>query len=153
MRDSVKVLLCFGLVIAGLLVVPQIAYGQCMVTSTNVGTTGGFPYVVKTLSLSTFCQATSSFNATCTPGGGGASNLFLSATASGPNPSCQWNCGCGTVRIDGTDGLPVELLEFEVDGGETLDKEPGATENKDAKLSQVERRARLPKAITSPKER
>ncbi len=37
-------------------------------------------------------------------------------TGMGPG-YCQMNCDCGTFRIDDTQGLPVELLDFEVDAG------------------------------------
>ncbi len=45
---------------------------------------------------------------------------------------CQWSCYGGTqsCRIELSDGLPVELLEFSIDGGEadaTQDEEENAT--------------------------
>ena len=33
------------------------------------------------------------------------------------SPFCVWNCGvCGTIQTTSADGLPVELLEFEIEG-------------------------------------
>jgi len=38
----------------------------------------------------------------------------VAMTSIGP-ASCKWVCTCGgTITIDGSDGLPVELMEFEV---------------------------------------
>lgn len=51
----------------------------------------------------------------------GAQNLFTTGTAA---PYCQWSCPCGTVRIDGSDGLPVELLEFSVASDENAAGRP-----------------------------
>lgn len=31
---------------------------------------------------------------------------------------CQITCECGTLRIDEGDGLPVELIEFDVESGD-----------------------------------
>ncbi len=48
-----------------------------------------------------------------------------------PTAYCQVSCDCGALRIDETDGLPVELMGFSVDGeadgleeGEDREKEP-----------------------------
>ncbi len=38
------------------------------------------------------------------------------ATSNAVDPYCEWNCtGCGIVRIDKNDGLPVELIHFGID--------------------------------------
>ena len=39
----------------------------------------------------------------------------MTATTMTMNVSCVWDCDCGTVTIDNSDGLPVELMEFAVD--------------------------------------
>ena len=33
----------------------------------------------------------------------------------GPSPFCSWVCNCGTITVDGSDGLPVELMDFSIE--------------------------------------
>ncbi len=87
-------------------------YGNCSVTSSSNVTTlnGCFPGLTMI----------------DTGGPGGVAFHFRArrATTAPRTAHCQWNCtGCGTVRIDQTNGLPVELLEFSV--GESEQGENG----------------------------
>ena len=100
------------------------ASAQCSVTYTYQGmyTMGGMDvnFIQKYLSTSESCSLTMSASVIdCNPDPS-ASGVTLSATAyAGATMAlCAWNCGCGTVQIDGpNDGLPIELLEFQVDEG------------------------------------
>ena len=45
----------------------------------------------------------------------GQRRLFVHRSFGAPTMAhCQVTCDCGTLRIDETDGLPVELIEFDV---------------------------------------
>ncbi len=47
----------------------------------------------------------------------GQRRLHVSRPLTGPTMAyCQISCDCGVLRIDETDGLPVELMNFSVDG-------------------------------------
>jgi len=36
------------------------------------------------------------------------------------SPSCQWTCGgCGTISTGPSDGLPVELMAFDIEDGDS----------------------------------
>jgi hypothetical protein len=120
------------------------ASGQCLVHGTVTGEFLPMTTVVdKTLAFfpSTVggyaCQTTMSTNVfNCQVGNqaAGADNCPATATmdcfrlravalpASANPRSCQWNCACGTVRTDNSDGLPVELMDF------FLAEEPEGTE-------------------------
>jgi len=39
-------------------------------------------------------------------------------TSMQPSAFCEWGCGAQTCRIQLSDGLPVELMSFEIDGQE-----------------------------------
>ena len=102
---------------------------QCMVTNTVVSPapSPGSPYnvVYKTLNGPYVCNRVASNNASlCAPNLPTARTMLTaSANTTAVNPSCQWYCtgGCGTITTDGSDGLPVELMEFEIvenDSGE-----------------------------------
>jgi len=112
------------IVISGSLVVRA----QCVANITGAGTTGtpAYIYVVKTLSMAQVCELTAFNNAfACFPGGqfppvigvtDNTSAVTASAFTTATMPYCRWNCGCGTVEINGpNDGLPVELMGFSID--------------------------------------
>lgn len=91
----------------------------CTVTNTYVYMGATFNSVMKTLNGTYVCMYVTGMNASlCAPP---ATQPRMTVTASAavgtPMPSCQWTCtgGCGTVTIDNTDGLPVELMEFDVE--------------------------------------
>jgi len=115
-----KSLLGTLLIIVGLFFQPINANAQCSVSSvsSNTGTIGGMNYiwVSKYLSSSESCSLTMSMNViNCYPDpGSSVSSLGASAYTTAIDPSCGWNCGCGQVTIDGSDGLPVELLDFSI---------------------------------------
>ena len=44
---------------------------------------------------------------------------YQSATSLQPTAYCDWQCGGVSCRIQLADGLPVELLEFSIEGGVT----------------------------------
>lgn len=77
-------------------------------------------YILKYLTTSATCNLTMSNNVLdCRPNPGAAgSTLSATAYSSAMSPSCQWDCGAGTctVTTDGSDGLPVELMDFDIDG-------------------------------------
>ena len=92
---------------------------QCMIASTQMSTFGTTMTVVKVLSTPTTCTRNVNNAASCNPAGPlFTTALFASAMSASTMTmavSCGWTCGCGTVTIDGaTDGLPVELMDFEV---------------------------------------
>ena len=97
---------------------------------TNGPGTGGmspaYIYVGKTITNASTCTLTGFNNVIgCLPGGfpptmTGAMNAgsYVSASANTTvtGAFCAWNCNCGQVTVSSAnDGLPVELLEFEVD--------------------------------------
>jgi hypothetical protein len=57
-------------------------------------------------------------NAICNAG---PTSIFTSSvftfigTGTGTSPSCQWTCGTCVVTLTAADGLPVELLELEIE--------------------------------------
>ena len=64
------------------------------------------------------CMTTMSYNANCSIGTMAGSILTFNAMQTGSNPSCMWSCtDCPNVTIDGGNGLPVELLGFDVEDG------------------------------------
>jgi len=105
---------------------PSATQAQCTpVDFTNRTTIGSKIYVEKLLPIQGLCSGRS-MNATCDPGTWmgsttiqPVSTLFATASTMATNPSCEWVCSCGsesgaTIRIDGSNGLPVELMEFSV---------------------------------------
>ena len=63
---------------------------------------------------------TMAYNAFC--GDDPGTPMLLSAQAIGTqitmSPACVWDCavaGCGTITTDSSDGLPVELMDFEIE--------------------------------------
>ncbi len=77
----------------------------------NIGTGAG---------MATSCAVTMSNNANCTLTMATMYIHTFNAVQTGPNPSCQWSCSaCPTVTLDTADGLPVELLEFDIEDGDT----------------------------------
>ena len=113
--------LAIGLIV-GSFVLPLPATSQCMVMTTNVTFPGPSTTLVeKYLSMSYSCASIpTQMNAlVCNPGNPGYSTTLLTAErmVGTTMAQCVWTCvGCGTVTIDGTDGLPVELMDFSVEG-------------------------------------
>lgn len=78
------------------------------------------------------CVTTVQVHANCSIMVSGYVQTF-SAVQTGPSPSCQWNCSdCSNVTMNTSTGLPVELLGFEVEGGDTTG-EPESEDVKDVK--------------------
>lgn len=77
-----------------------------------------FHAVVKYLTGPKTCTTAVSNSASCLTNPSDLAAEATSAQLMG-NPSCQWNCvGCGTITTNAmTDGLPVELMDFEVVDG------------------------------------
>ncbi len=77
-------------------------------------------FISKYLDMGRTCTRTASTNADlCDPVGPINANILL-ASAIGPNiamnPFCGWTCaGCGNITISGNDGLPVELMKFDIE--------------------------------------
>ena len=111
------------------LVQPPGTAAQCMVASTSMGsgTQGGmdYDYLVKYLSSTYQCSLLNSNNVIgCSPSTSvSTSRLSAAAFTSLLNPSCSWTCTCGSVTIDSTDGLPVELMDFAIDSEDVSDPE------------------------------
>lgn len=111
------------LILAVLLIQPVELKSQCMVSTTNSNAGPTAVQVYKILSGSYFCSLTMQNAVFCSPTAMGNTTAFLLATAltATANPSCAWNCACGSITIDGSDGLPVELMDFEIaDGADVL---------------------------------
>jgi hypothetical protein len=123
--------LATSLIAAAALAGPARLESQCETTGTPTVYTTFLPYVVvvKNLVTPAYCLRAAMVNAsfcqprTTTP----APGLFvttLAATAHTGNtvsPFCEWICTCGSpanpgIRTDGGDGLPVELMDFEIEG-------------------------------------
>lgn len=86
------------------------------------------PYnsVQKVLTMATMCTLVMSNNVElCAPMTATPTTLFGTAYTTATNPTCSWICACGTVTITGMDGLPVELMEFDVvdEGDDTPNEE------------------------------
>jgi len=106
------------LAFASALVLPLPARAQCVVTNTLPSTLTMTVFIVKYLSMSTTCSTTAMNAFLCSPTAPAfVMTLSASAYTSTTNPFCSFNCGCGTVTIDGSDGLPVELMDFDVGRG------------------------------------
>jgi len=114
------------LILVGLLVIsPYVGaqpLGGCPVDSTYVGMTFtqgmSATFVFKYLTTTYTCGVSMSMNViNC---GGGVATSILSATAftTATNPSCGFDCGACSETIDTSDGLPVELMDFSVEGSE-----------------------------------
>ena len=119
------------LVLVCLVALPLSLSSQCNTTNITGGTytnttTGSLPYyyVTKTISNANTCTLTMFMSILlCDPGGepvatgatGMTGMLTASAYTTATNPSCGWICDCGAVVIDGSSGLPVELMDFAVE--------------------------------------
>ncbi len=79
--------------------------------------------IIKYLPSPEQCRLTGRNAFFCSPGSGSTystTQLFATAHSVTANPYCHWSCWCGTgapphVTIDGSDGLPVELMGFSVE--------------------------------------
>ena len=78
--------------------------------------------IVKTIGPGGWCRSTMMNASSCFPGPGYAPWSMLQAVAMSAtvNPSCAWQCTCGTGAlphfiIDSSDGLPVELMDFTIE--------------------------------------
>ncbi len=135
--------LVVALILVGLIVGPVAVQAQCVVASTNQSTFGSTISVYKILSTSGNCRSVGNNNVlACAPGSVSVTTTFLGASAStaATNPFCSWQCTCGgvgNIRIDKTDGLPVELMDFEVVDGDEGDV-PRAAADSSAETSNVD---------------
>ncbi|GJM10089.1 MAG: hypothetical protein DHS20C11_23650 [Lysobacteraceae bacterium] len=131
---------CIAVAIACLALWQPVRAQSCTET---VGGTGGFPsagIIVKYVdfafpagTMTTIaCHARSGSNAFCNDfdtalgNAGDGDRVRIGATQSGPMPYCNFDCGIGdrtalsqtlcSATINGQDGLPVELMNFDVEG-------------------------------------
>jgi len=113
-------------VLVCLLVLPQQAQAQCMVTNTSVFVGATYTYVKKTLNGTYICSLVTSNNASLCAPAVPLPRMTLTASASSVAiaPSCSFACtggtACASITITGADGLPVELLEFKIVQEETV---------------------------------
>ena len=126
------------LVVTCLLTQPAELEGQCVVMTTYAPVS--IPptiSVTKVLSAAGMCTRTMQMNNLgCFPTVPGMTTAFLIAGAStgATNPSCGWLCTCGGVPTNIStgpgDGLPVELMDFSIEGEELAegarDSNPGS---------------------------
>jgi hypothetical protein len=121
-------------VISALAVVPSL-YAQGSVSCSVIGTTGTAPTITKTVQFvvtmynsTIFCQPIMSNNANCNIAGGGipaapttVTRMVVAMRTASTAPYCSWECRgnyptiCANPRIDSSDGLPVELLDFSIE--------------------------------------
>ncbi len=115
------------------LVGAQTLESQCPVTSTTTDMPGTMITIVsKYLSLPYLCTSIpAQMNAVdCNPGVAGFVTTLLTAerVTATMMAKCAWTCaGCGMVTIDGSDGLPVELMNFGFEDEEVGDTGAGET--------------------------
>ena len=106
-----------------LLTLPNLAAAQCSVVTVTrymSATPASYYNIVKVmLNGSHACRNVMGSASQCAPG---PTMVRMTLTASAnptayPSASCQWDCGvgCESVTVDGSDGLPVELLDLSVD--------------------------------------
>ena len=112
-------------VVLGLLL-PAVTSGHCPINFNMAYYYATYNVVVKGFVTPPdhFCEQTMVMSATCDPGTAMTAmnmtvgNVIAYAMTSAVSPSCAWQCQCGTstvqITIDGGDGLPVELMGFEV---------------------------------------
>ena len=131
--------------IAALAVFVLIGHGapadaQCV---TSITSSGGGPtatFIAKAVTNATMCTLTAFNDADCHPGGNyppvigvmlTTPNVYLSATRymGMSNPSCGWTCDCGAVTSNASDGLPVELMEFEIEDDESSESADDEDDN------------------------
>jgi len=137
--------LVVALILVALAVGPVAVQAQCVVTSTNQSTFAATISVYKILAASGNCRSVGNNNVlACAPGAVSVTTTFLGASAStgATNPFCSWQCTCGVgppdnIRIDGSDGLPVELMDFEVVDDDEEDV-PGAAADSSAETSDAD---------------
>lgn len=116
-----------------LLAQPAGVLAQCMVSNTTVSDSVamGSPYteVMKTLNGTYLCnRVMSSMVSLCAPGAAmNRMTLTASAPAGTTNPSCEFYCtggaACVSIVIDGSDGLPVELMDFGFEDEQSVEGE------------------------------
>ena len=117
----------FLLALISLFALPLPLGSQCMTAITAMGTSGtpAYVYIGKSATNANTCTLTMFMNAFgCFPGNqfppvtgvtGMGGMLTASAYTTATNPSCGWVCDCGAITIDTGDGLPVELMGFEIE--------------------------------------
>ena len=123
MKNQLLKLSSILLLSLGLSVLPAKLDAQCVtnVVSSYTDTVNGMNYqfISKSIATTGTCTRTMTNNVIgCGPAGmnPGINAVWASAYTAATSPSCDWVCECGPVTIDGSDGLPVELLGFEIDG-------------------------------------
>ena len=118
-----KTLIALCALLLTIMLIPDVE-SQCNYAGPPVTSTfpPNYNVVVKTLTGHNYCRAQRSLGAeACWPSETGLVRVsMLTAIADPsvhPSPFCEWQClGCGKIyRIDGSDGLPVELMEFSVE--------------------------------------
>lgn len=77
------------------------------------------------------CVTAVEVNANCSIMVSGYVQTF-NAVQTGASPSCQWSCSdCATVTMNTASGLPVELLGFEIEDGDTTEEPPPSDDGSD----------------------
>jgi hypothetical protein len=111
------------IVLTLLLTLPPEVGSQCTVIGQMSSTFGTSMFITKTLNGFFSCMTTAMNASSCGlgPSPMTANKLYAAAMSATMNPFCNWTCNCGpgstTVAfvIDGSDGLPVELMDFSIE--------------------------------------
>ncbi len=107
------------LIVASIFIQPARVESGCAVTSTSNQMIGNAYTILKFLGGFTNCTRTMNMAMTCSPAGPLSTSGLLARATTGTiatmSVSCGWTCGCGGVTTDGSDGLPVELMDFAVE--------------------------------------
>ena len=121
---SSRFLLIPALALICLLAQPVALVAQCAPTGPamiNTFTPNRSVYYFLTMSGTCMSVANMNVNACFPTAVPNMTNIVVaSATTMAVMPSCSWTCQCGastpTFQIDGNDGLPVELMDFAIEG-------------------------------------
>jgi len=122
---------------AAFVLAPAAGEAQCVTTSFTQSCfttmSGSICFVIKDITGNNNCMSFMSMSVSNCFISPGAGRTYFQATAMLPthvSPTCGAVCDCGTHVIDGSDGLPVELMGFSVEteaddrAPETSDKAP-----------------------------
>ena len=136
-RPGIALGLALLMILASLVTQPAPVEAQCTVVGSTAFVTSMTNVVYVTLNASYSCMVVMMMNVSAC-GFVGTDTMRAMFTASAmttyTNPSCSWSCtggACGSIVADSTNGLPVELMDFEVEDDESSE----SAEDEDADSS------------------